>query len=240
MHLYVFSFFWRVRVANTRAGRQCRVRTLDIRLVLTETAAGTASGTATSVVRPGEEAQLQRERDRQREAWEEDMRCMGRLLRGLEVRIVRKHQEKALYGTIVDYRHIKSEPAVDTVSRSREDMGNSIDSILADVQLQIRLENGDRQATVTSAQVVERSYVHQPVLVFLPLISASALVSPSRLPRFSRSRNCSICLHRPRIRAISRYRQSAKQTWRGESPLPPNFTRCPRSSLCPTLVSFIS
>jgi hypothetical protein len=88
------------------------------------------------------------------------MRRMGRLLRNMEVRVVRKHQEKTLYGTIVDYRHLRP------VDGKAGDIADSIDSILADVQLQIRLEGEGRHISVTSAQVVERSYVHKAVYEF--------------------------------------------------------------------------
>jgi len=118
------------------------------------------------VIQPGEVGRLQHERDRQREAWEDDMRRMGQLLRNMEVRVVRKHREKTLYGTIVDYRQLGSQPPNNpqpAVDSKAGDTDTSIDSILGDVQLQIRLEGEGRQTTVTSAQVVERSYVHNAV-----------------------------------------------------------------------------
>ena len=94
------------------------------------------------------------------------MRRMGQLLRNMEVRVVRKHREKTLYGTIVDYRQLGSQPPNNpqpAVDSKAGDTDTSIDSILGDVQLQIRLEGEGRQTTVTSAQVVERSYVHNAV-----------------------------------------------------------------------------
>ena len=147
------------------------------------------------MIQPGEVAGLQHERDRQREAWEDDMRRMGQLLQNMEVRVVRKHREKTLYGTIVDYRHShppKPQPAVDSKAGDTE---TSTDNILADVQLQIRLEGEGRQTIVTSAQVVERSYVHKAVyksgsadLRFstgLPVEHAALLKAQKLLPLFA-------------------------------------------------------
>jgi len=71
--------------------------------------------------------------------------------------MVRKHQEKALYGTILDYRH--REPQLVPQERDGESMLDSIDSILADVELIIRVEGDGRWVLARTENVVERTYV---------------------------------------------------------------------------------
>lgn len=109
------------------------------------------------MIQPELAIELQHERDRLREAWEDDMRRMGNLLHNMEVRIVGKHQEKALYGTILDYRHQECRPGSDKLFGER--LVDSLDEILADVELTIRLEGEGRPVRVRTAQVVERTCV---------------------------------------------------------------------------------
>ena len=72
------------------------MRTLDLKFTYMEAAGCWTTPTTTTP----NVAEQQRQRDRARDEWEKDMRTMCRLLRDLEVRVIKKHDKKGRFGTV--------------------------------------------------------------------------------------------------------------------------------------------
>ncbi|KAJ7187435.1 hypothetical protein GGX14DRAFT_581068 [Mycena pura] len=110
-----------------------KVRTLDLKFTFMEAA---GRWTMPSTTQPSVVDQ-QRQRDRDREVWEKDMRTIGRLLRDVEVRIVKGHDKKG-----------RDQPLLR--------LGDSIEEILADAELIVILEFDGSRVEIGVDNVVER------------------------------------------------------------------------------------
>ena len=135
-------------IANT--WYQVKVRTLDLKFTFME-AAGRWTMPSTTQPRVVDQ---QRQRDRDREVWEKDMRTIGRLLRDLEVRIVKEHDKKGRFGQVKDYHHKRGTVTEAEISRAR--LGDSIEEILADAELMVILEFDGSRVEIGVDNVVER------------------------------------------------------------------------------------
>ncbi|KAJ7196490.1 hypothetical protein GGX14DRAFT_403215 [Mycena pura] len=127
-----------------------KVRTLDLKFTYMEAA---GRWTMPSTTQPSVLDQ-QRQRDRNRDVWEKDMRTIGRLLRDLEVRIVKGHDKKGRFGQVKDYHHTRGTVTEAEISRAR--LGDSIEEILADAELLVILEFDGSQVKIGVDNVVER------------------------------------------------------------------------------------
>ncbi|KAJ7187567.1 hypothetical protein GGX14DRAFT_580988 [Mycena pura] len=127
-----------------------KVRTLDLKFTFMEAA---GRWTMPSTTQPSVVDQ-QRQRDRDQEVWEKDMRTIGRLLRDLEVRIVKGHDKKGRFGQVKDYHHKRGTVTEAEISRAR--LGDSIEEILADAELSVILEFDGSRVEIGVDNVVER------------------------------------------------------------------------------------
>ncbi|KAJ7187563.1 hypothetical protein GGX14DRAFT_611279 [Mycena pura] len=127
-----------------------KVRTLDLKFTYMEAA---GRWTMPSTTQPSVLDQ-QRQRDRDQEVWEKDMRTIGRLLRDLEVRIVKGHDKKGRFGQVKDYHHKRGTVTEAEISRAR--LGDSIEEILADAELLVILEFDGSRVKIGVDNVVER------------------------------------------------------------------------------------
>ncbi|KAJ7215494.1 hypothetical protein GGX14DRAFT_391923 [Mycena pura] len=127
-----------------------KLRTLDLKFTYMEAA---GRWTMPSTTRPSVVDQ-ERQRDRNRDVWEKDMRTIARLLRDLEVRIVKGHDKKGRFGQVKDYHHKRGTVTEAEITRAR--LGDSIEEILADVELLVALEFDGGWVEIGVDNVVER------------------------------------------------------------------------------------
>ena len=126
------------------------MRTLDLKFTYMEAA---GRWTMPSTTRPSVLDQ-ERQRDRERDVWEKDMRTIARLLRDLEVRIVKGHDKKGRFGQVKGYHHKRGTVTEAEITRAR--LGDSIEEILADVELLVALEFDGGRVEIGVDNVVER------------------------------------------------------------------------------------
>ncbi|KAJ7218155.1 hypothetical protein GGX14DRAFT_599999 [Mycena pura] len=125
--------------------------------------------------RPNLQSAVQYTQDRQRDAWEQDMRQTGNLLRHMEVLFVGQHPDKGMHESIVDY-HPFSRSEIGT-SAAQEGTG-SMETLVEQAELTLKIDITSRVSKAYASQVIER---HS----FLPIATAALFKSLKILHIFS-------------------------------------------------------
>lgn len=131
---------------------QYKVRTSDLRFAFTSIS---GKWDVPSYIQSSLNSVVQNAQDRERNAWEKDMRQTGHLLRHMEVLFIGKHPDKGMHGSIIDFHLLSSEGTPNLM----EDRSQSMENLLESAELTIKIDVTSRISRAYASQVVERQYV---------------------------------------------------------------------------------